>query len=822
MFKCRCAYIYVADSHVTISTTHRMASEDVWGNDDIPEEILEECEIMASQALMNTVEQGNIGEPPQLSRMPTGLTHGSSTAARRDNFTGAVRNYSLDNLTGSTSAFSDSGRDYANKMSHLESVDVKQNKLHAQIIEQQNEIVQLKQQQSLKEGEIKILRENLKKLKSEISDVRETNLQMLNKQSHEWKEKEQQLLHEVDRLKTQLHFKDQECVVLKSKLRSVDLAQKVPVAGTPQHHVGSKRKLPSEDTDSSMVAPHDRGDNQGSHLNFPSSHSFHAQNPRGIAGTRKPTKSTGIQVNTLENSEDSMNATCPAQIKRNKHRVNIFASDMHKSCGVVWQLMQAHPDMSQEHGVIGMLFSQKSQQNDIGADVEKQTSANVNCKALDISAKREATSDTCSLAKEALTRLMDHECRSSSVQQEFSTVMCTERSAILLLPRIEQQLADCINHIQAGILCVQNSLQVISSSSESGSSSLGKSSSLESGADSLNVLQVDAQEEDNVLDGVNPLTVLNTLILCNSQVGQYILQGSVESFSESDKSSTQKTTADKAEPVASSLQISDEELDLDLMNNYKVALLPKLMLLSEPQIVGGEVLYPRIVEAALVVLQSLALSAGDQHIDRLQGMIVNGVLSACLNVDNISIIAYALQVVRALATSRSMLVLMCTQTDSCLLHLVYSLCMNITEEMEATGLPTTITIVLSGIVFSHKDSAKLLLHTDCRCSLEIAPAVILLLHHVYMRYRQLGSNQDASFLKTGFNLLSSLYNCDPSIYNEFCLDDHVQSQFKTLAPAISKILSSSAEMETVQELFWDSDDDALSDSEQQSVSMDTT
>ena len=72
------------------------------------------------------------------------------------------------------------------------------------------QLQKLKEAQYGKDGQIKILRENLNRKDSEISRLKQDRLEEISRQARERSQKEQELEREVERLSTQLTFKEKE------------------------------------------------------------------------------------------------------------------------------------------------------------------------------------------------------------------------------------------------------------------------------------------------------------------------------------------------------------------------------------------------------------------------------------------------------------------------------------------------------------------------------------------------------------------------------------------------------------------------------------
>ncbi|XP_033745563.1 ATR-interacting protein-like [Pecten maximus] len=220
------------------------------------------------------------------------------------------------------------------------------------------QLQEAKKELSNKDGEIKILRDNLQKKEGEITQTKKERMQALDQHQREQSEREKNLQANIDRLSTQLQFKDRDIAELQGRCRSLESRQQ-PVEGG---YVGSSpRKVPQHSPRPNKDKAHSPSSS------FPTKHSFMADDRSPKAKARlsmlqdRSTKDTGT-CTVLDTVTTPASST---PVTRCLRRRRLFLSVADHPGGVLngAQLVSSLLDTSPngggvDQGIVGLLHTQ--------------------------------------------------------------------------------------------------------------------------------------------------------------------------------------------------------------------------------------------------------------------------------------------------------------------------------------------------------------------------------------------------------------------------------------------------------------------------------
>ncbi len=167
----------------------------------------------------------------------------------------------------------------------------------------------LQDQKDLKEGEIKILRDKLATNELEVQRVKQENSRLVEQKQVERTERENNLMKECERLKGQLHFKENEITQLQNQYQRLGVSSNN--VSSPRHGSPAKAKRAGQAEPS--ITPTS---------GFPTV---------GVFNSKTPERNSGQSATSSVTSSLTMSATCTvslARLKSSQHEGKVTGSQL--------------------------------------------------------------------------------------------------------------------------------------------------------------------------------------------------------------------------------------------------------------------------------------------------------------------------------------------------------------------------------------------------------------------------------------------------------------------------------------------------------------
>ncbi|XP_060066244.1 uncharacterized protein LOC132546542 [Ylistrum balloti] len=678
------------------------------------------------------------------------------------------------------------------------------------------EMQEIKKELFQKDGEIKILRDTLQKKEGEITQAKKEKMQAINQQQREQSEHEKYLQASVDRLNTQLQFKDRDITELQERCRSFEARQQSAEGG---YISSSPRKVivPQH-----SPKPHrNRSHSPVGNVGFPTQHSF-------MADDRSPKAKSQLSVLQKENKNTKDIGTCtvgvyppvatprstsPSPVTRYLRR-RLFLSTADHPTGVlsgpqlVSSLLEASPcGGGVDQGIVGLLHMHTGNCDLQRLHFDRDNSSSIlsplpnRQRPFDpkVSPKKwvsVGSSEHRTLALQGMQTLLHnrqsgdnfidkvsvnvlrnaaksdadpkkHLADTSLVTRNKEKVSTdqdipTDYGAVLLLPL----LADYLGHYQDLLTCaVEVSPQ--SPPSSRGSSSLD--SSVESLSSSLSLLLRDSALFANNLEALAlaALSILHRLVSYCPSVRAVLFESPESNATTSVHDATNGQMAKHRHggddgsnhdtDISSSGSCSRSQGSGIHQYVEDIYLLRKIFSLANPG-QGVHRYNVHIVERALDILIVLATHLEEDQVQQLLPLLHNSVLANCLECDNDkSVVIRGLKLLTTLVKFNSFVSSLYVGPDGCLLCLLYNVCIGPVDEVSSEYRLQTSTQLfhcLYNIISVHKGGAVLLLQSDCRCSVQVIRTVVVVLHRLLLLYEE--REKDGSKCEEENNLLVPL------------------------------------------------------------------
>ncbi|KAK7102366.1 hypothetical protein V1264_020596 [Littorina saxatilis] len=723
-----------------------------------------------------------------------------------------------------------------------------------------------------KDGEVKFLKDSLHKQEQELERLRAEREERKDSAEQNQKEKEKELKLEVERLQTQIQFKSQDCSELQQRCRTLEnrlTHQSSPSPALPATSTGGvTMSQPQGSPDKSpkvrkVVSRANRTPEKGA---FPSHQSFMA--PTSPRKTALSTESRETMT-----TPDLQPGSLLQGLGRGRRRRLELNVPCQGGAQLVSQLLRcriAGDGETDDNGILGLLQTLPSR---LDLELLQYERDSTTARLSPVKKSRRHLSPGVSTAQQtqptALKPIVDQvnfllaaqglQTLISSPQVDqpapstFQQAQPPEPSgALLLLPMLNDYISHYIDILTSGTAAVNVQSPNLSSGSVK-SSSCESGSSLESVTSSLGMLLQQGAEYANSVETLtlSALHALHALVCVSSEVrsvclrsrvGASLLQpatdtssSTIETDQEKDKTNESGVEGDDEQSSASassrnsSFVVSPaESLDSQSPRLQGLNLLLKVLRLASPSHESSG-FKESIVEAALGVLLALAISSSEADVDRLHVVVLRGVLTECLQLEQKPCITLrALDLFSCLARSRAIVPFFCSRTDACTLlslHLVSTRLLTACrgkQQVEPQMLQIISKVVdsVSSVVSHHRNGVHTLTGNSCRCSGQIIPSLVHAMFYLLRDYQASHSTDILGVLRKGMLLLHDISLRDPNFQQRH---GQVHLHYTTLMSGLARIYKDSkdllphTEVSALEDLWEDVD---LSDSGSQDSDQD--
>ncbi|XP_052781387.1 ATR-interacting protein-like [Mya arenaria] len=705
--------------------------------------------------------------------------HNVSGASSHSNYPSSISGY---NTSNSASIKSGSSSDHGNaQFSSLsrglssESLDVSsllqsnQSISHEiNIIKQENaslhlQVDRMKEEGYVKEGEIQLLRDNLKQKDSELDSFKQERINSLHQQNLHTNEREKHLQSEVTKLQTQLQFKEQEQRELTDRCR--ELEARLSALTTQPSTSMSQAIRPSQ-----MVSPkprrilveerspkaHGSSTGQG-HSGFPSTRSFMSAEVSPVKVTKvkdagSETVVTAAGDNEMANTRSKLSRALEGRrAKGLVCRVEQRRSNASKRFGARLLEVPVGSEGPEGRGMVGLLNNPTTSPSLLNVQFERDRNTSLLSPARSLRltefkklVERVEQPEMISLVKikhlnmaisgfsamiKPSTDSDQHMSWTKNIQSGGTSQSVRDGSkthasdsALFILPLIDDYLRCYVEMMVA-------TLEISASSTESNGTVTASSSSSEpSPSGSLAVFLKSSATFANDLEGycVAALRALHVLLACPSVRSVLLNSGDgsanvsrVGEMSQSDKELAPPSPGRGPSPAFCGYVANLQTL-------------PKLFKLCNP----GMKLHlccEKIVIHSLQIVTYLTQYADEKQFQSLLPAVCEEWLPRCLEMEDCpQMTAQSLYLVRALLHHNQAVSLLCTAPSGCLLLSLYSLCAPARHQ----NIPSSTSILLAHAILGciqsltscHKGGLKILLESDCECSVEVVKSLVYLLN----------------------------------------------------------------------------------------------
>ncbi|KAK3584365.1 hypothetical protein CHS0354_010151 [Potamilus streckersoni] len=739
------------------------------------------------------------------------------------------------------------------KGSLVEAVQEELNKCKTECDRLKSENIRAKEDLCAKEGEIKLLRDSLHRKENEVGQFKMDQFNQSEQLRKEHIEKERALQTEINKLKTQLQFKEHEqgeavdrYRELESQLRAFKSGQSTafPIASQPSP---KRRKVVVQEK-----SP------KSSHTGFPTTKSFHAQE-----GSPTKEESSTCSSKTLTET-GTMTEDATARKRRLNLRLKGF-EDQQSGAHLVASLIEVRPDASgkvSDRGIVGLLHTPSTFVHLQNVRFERDTSSfllSPTGQKRRLSELKNITSvqagkqdfmtivsdDHYYLALQGLTCLLQGEnllspitcprppsaststAETSVANKRINYLSSAQNCTLLILPLLNDYLTHYLDMLRS-------STENLNSTSPSTSINSSKSSSsfespLDSITSSLNMLLRDSAVFANNLEqlALTSLRVLHKLVSVCPAVQNVILEKheSADSRTETEKKEIDKKKLNKGEETeAESMQSSGSHSACPVTRQFLHSqnLLEKIRKLANPG-EKGHLSNTEVIKAALNVLTELAEHADEDQMECLLPVLSDEILLNCLEYETEqTVVLQGLYLLRALTRSNLMVSSFCKNSADCVLSVLYTSCLNVRQEDDISPIQMkmyyVIIEIMSNITGSHRGGRVIILESDCNCSLQIIQTLILILHSVMVFYQSKRSRTSLELLQKGLQFLHLLYQHDTNFMDHrFKVEHHYVNLISELTQIFKTLSDKEEELSDLAEL----EDFNQEDSEEENSIMET-
>ncbi|KAK7484326.1 hypothetical protein BaRGS_00024451 [Batillaria attramentaria] len=695
------------------------------------------------------------------------------------------------------------------------------------------ELERSKREVYARDGEVKFLRDSLRRQEEELEKLREDREVRKEQQAEQQKQKEQELKVENERLQTQIQFHMQESRQLQERYQALEqrlqLLQASPsVSSGPANAAAG---VPSTSTPSSpnksprrkKFVPAGGASRTPEKGAFPSRQSFMA-GPGDVASTSRA---------VVYASVDAGQTTGP-QIVSQLLQCSCSASGEVEDTGVVG-LIQMLP--SRIH-LSGLRFERDSSTLRLSpakklkaGEVRRHSSASPTIPA-PVPPRPIVSRENFLLAVQGLRNLLDytaadqqHGTSGSGADPRGSAEGSHQdqmSSTTLILPLLNDYMGHYIDILTSSTNTGPASPNIVSSDSSKSSSG---ESSLESITSSLGILLQEGAEYANSMETLTMcvLRVLHKLVcMCpkvrsvclGSRLSISFLQKSTDTSSSTIETDQEKEQRGERSSLVvqnseSGMEGDDEHSSSTSSSNMSLLFSPehsgspaarlqglnilhKLVRLASPSHEGSGY-NSLIVQEALRVLIALAEKASDADVDRLNLVVVRGVLTECLTLDQQhDITVLALQLFSQLVRSRAVILFLCNKSETCTLNHVRLVITRLLTDVSSSCNTQTNQII--GLIMS---------------------SVVLAMLHLLQEFQTTPDPEILTSLRRGVLLLHQISLWDTKFWIR---RGSIIGDYTSLMSGLSYIYKTSPDLprdETLaMEELWDDQEDEDSDPEE--------
>ncbi|KAK7872363.1 hypothetical protein R5R35_006990 [Gryllus longicercus] len=262
---------------VNLNTSGKDAGDEIWG-EELPEEAIEECELLATQAYQESSVIRSVSESSITTKSKSKNNYNASTSKSTSNeLNGIVERTSV--TSHFVSSYENQKKDpikialrveEGSKVTNSFDYEKKSSSLVDQNKKFENENKELKEKFMQKEGEVAILRSQLKQLQLQLETQKLEHLKSLETQAHKYTKQLSDQKKELDVTNTQLQFQIMEatsmrnhCKVLESNSKIKLIEPKPASVDTPKKKRDVFKEERAAVANGSLGAPISRGMKHG-------------------------------------------------------------------------------------------------------------------------------------------------------------------------------------------------------------------------------------------------------------------------------------------------------------------------------------------------------------------------------------------------------------------------------------------------------------------------------------------------------------------------------------------------------------------------------
>ncbi|XP_051874792.1 ATR-interacting protein isoform X2 [Pristis pectinata] len=702
---------------------------------------------------------------------------------------------------------------------------------HSKLRQQFNET---HEELQIKNGEIKILRDCLRRVESELDQQKRQYLLSEKEKSEAQSQREKDLSKKVQSLQSELQFKEAEMNELRTKLRSGERTTKSPILGVAKV---SPRRSSSGSSASPQIARNYFPDKKSFAVEMSPVHSIcSASTANQLSGDKeaKDLKEFHIAKKEMPKKTLSLNSILG---KFSHNRQSEGSASPHSICTdegkqAAWSKvdvqMATQSCRRQVEGAVlmTMLLSQPVGPRSLGL------SHLLNC------------------SSEAFTGLVQHH---SCCSTDFSS---TEKSSEVRMKEIPsnlnelQQLALCgVNMLildqelsekdldttevslrlrnQNDLLGAVHFLPLIeyyldtycqALQTEKGGRSPSRSRNCcSSSSGELTVSNIDDHLHNLEDFALTALGVLYHLVSHSQKVGNSVLVHTSSQSTECDSCSAARIHEKSTPPVEHSKEEAGiSSLQKDHIKLQKSAgseqspnhLFDKLLQLSDPVVISISHRRENVQHQSLRVLRKVAESANAALLHRFHHLLSSQVLLRCLSpYSSCSIVLLVVQLLANLADHVELASRFCSQS-ACLFLNLYTYASSRPDSSASDRLwlqlEQEIVRFITKFGLSHSGASAVLVESDCPCNTEILKTLIVMLHRQWLTIRlstqnlsSLGNQAVVQFLRETVMLLHSLSQRDKNFTDHCFVVLHLYDQVMHGIKAVFKKLPDLEENEEI-------------------------
>ncbi|XP_042195685.1 ATR-interacting protein isoform X2 [Callorhinchus milii] len=646
--------------------------------------------------------------------------------------------------------------------------------------EQQQELRQkfdqVQQELQLRNGEVKVLRDSLRRMESDLDKQKRLHLLSEQERMDAQSQRDRELSRKVQSLQSELEFKEAEMIELQGKLKPCERVSK----STASEAITSPRQTPS-----GSLKPEPSAFPQTACVSFTNRENFAVEvsaPTSNRAGTRD-VKETGLAKKDLHK---------PPSL----YSIGRAVSRRRKSEGAVLANLLLGPPVAPATLGLSHLLSNSPQA--VNSSVRRHVSVGSSSVGRLLEA---GMAGSCPRLQEAQRLAVCGISRLTLAQEtqepsESGPERCMGLGARSWLPAAEQLLPLVDYFMGEYCQALQTRERERAGRSPSGSRKLGPSGSWESSANVDDGL-VSAEEL-----ALAALGVLHLLVSHSYAAVTRIL---------SDDSSGGPThSGDSGHVRESGAAVSPAgATETPLSVHTQRCLFSKLLQLADSLVVSASYRRETLINQSLRVLGKLAKNATAELLSRFQVLLRGSALRRCLSADApCSTVHLAVQLLASVVYRQELLSQLCSQSDLCLFLHLYTY-VSTRPDTSATDrlwlqLEQEVVRFLTSICLSHSGAVAVLLEADCQCSTEVLKALIVMMHRRWLTQREprrgccvVTEQQGVTFIRETLLLLHRLSQRDKH-FTEHCVQ--VLHQHSQALHGIRHILQQIPDLEESEEL----------------------